>query len=226
MRLQVLAEHACPYLPGRMSRTRAFAVARLSPALYDQFMDAGFRRSGLMIYQPICRGCRACEPLRVPVDQFQPSKSQRRVMRRNLDLTVSVGEPMLTEEKYDLYRRYVREWHGGQDTSRDSFEQFLYDSPVQTLEFSYRDADQRLLAVGLCDLSPRVLSSVYFYFDPAEAKRSLGTFGALRELEWARQQGVRYYYLGYYIESCPSMQYKSNFRPCEALGTDGIWRRR
>jgi leucyl-tRNA---protein transferase len=224
--LSVLPEHDCSYLPQRAARMRAFVVHRLSPELYDRFMDAGFRRSGLMIYQPVCSGCRACEPVRVSVSEFVPSKSHRRVWRRNGDVVVTVGEPVLTEEKFSLYDRYLRQWHGGEPTPRESLEQFLYESPVQTLEFCYRNQAGRLLAVGICDVSSQVLSSVYFYFEPAEAKRGLGTLGVLGELQWARQRRLRYYYLGYYIESCPSMQYKSSFHPCELLGTDGVWRRR
>jgi leucyl-tRNA---protein transferase len=222
--LVVLPEHECAYLPERQTRLRAFMTHRMAPAVYDAFMDAGFRRSGKMVYQPICRGCRACQPIRVLVDRFHPSKSQRRVVRRNLDLAVTIAEPEPTDEKLQLYRRYMRDWHGGDHLSRESFERFLYESPVATAECCYRDAVGRLLAVGICDLSPRVLSSVYFYFDPAEANRGLGNFGALWELQWAQRLGVRYYYLGYYVAGCTSMQYKSGFGPCEILCGDGQWR--
>jgi leucyl-tRNA---protein transferase len=219
--LTVLPEHDCPYLPPRKAITRAIMASRIPPDLYHDFLDAGFRRSGKLIYQPICRGCRKCVPIRVPVDRFEPSKSQRRCLRKNSDLVVSQGAAVATAEKEELYRRYVTGWHGGE--SAEGFESFLYDSPVQTIEFCYRDAAGRLLAVGICDLSSRSLSSVYFYFDPADAGRGLGTFGALYELDWAAGAGIPFYYLGYWVHGCASMQYKANFRPCEVLLPDGRW---
>ena len=164
VRLTVLPPHACPYLPGRTATLRAFSVGRLDPDLYHGFMDAGFRRSGRMVYQPVCDGCRRCVPIRVPTDRFRPDKTQRRCVRRNADLTVTAGPPMLTDEKLDLYQRYVGQWHdkatGGAadaDGSRASLEAFLYASPVATTEFTYRDAAGRLLAVGIADVLPAIV---------------------------------------------------------------------
>jgi len=147
-------------------------------------------------------------------------------------LTVSIGVPEPTAEKFELYGRYTTQWHGkspgeeGQDLEGrwETFESFLYDSPVDTLEFCYRDPTGRLLAVGICDVCPQSLSSVYFYFDPADARRGLGTFGAVYEIEFARAKGMPHYYLGYWVAGCAAMQYKSTFRPCEILDTDGEWR--
>jgi arginine-tRNA-protein transferase len=196
-------------------------------SVYDRFMDAGFRRSGMMIYQPVCTGCRECKPIRVPVDRFRPDKSQRRCVRRNADLIVTVTLPELSDEKFQLYRRYVTEWHERSDSelvTLESLDAFLYRSPVDTLEFCYRDQAGKLLAVGIADVSRRVLSSVYFYFDPDESDRGLGTFGALYEIHWARSQGIKHYYLGFVIRECRQMSYKSVFKPYHLLEQDGTWR--
>jgi leucyl-tRNA---protein transferase len=194
--------------------------------VYHRFMDAGFRRSGKLVYQPVCRGCRACMSLRVPVGTFAPSKSQRRCWRKNQDLLVTSGQPEPTDEKYELYRRYASDWHGKPDGEEDweTFESFLYDSPVETTEYCYRDAAGRLVAVGICDVCPQSLSSVYFYHEPDEHRRGLGTFGGLYEIESARTLGIPHYYLGYWVSGCGAMQYKANFRPCEVLHPDGVWR--
>jgi arginine-tRNA-protein transferase len=224
VRLVTVPEHACPYLPERMEQTRALLAERIPGELYHRFMDAGFRRSGEILYQPVCRGCRQCVSIRVPVDTFAPSKSQRRCWRRNADLAVSVATPRSTDEKYALYRRYQEERHGRPDEDRQSFEQFLYESPVNTLEFSYRDPAGRLLAVGICDACAHSLSSVYFYFDPAESRRRLGVYGAIVEILWARDRGIPHYYLGYWVKQCGAMAYKAEYRPCEVLGADGVWR--
>ena len=227
VRLVTVDDHACSYLSGRMSTTRALCAEEIPGELYHQFMDAGFRRSGKVLYQPACRGCRACRPIRVPVAGFRPSKSQRRCGRRNADLSFSVDEPVATDEKYDLYLRYLADRFGrgnAGEEGRDGFERFLYDSPVETLEFSYRDRAGRLLAVGICDLCRESLSSVYFYYDPAESRRGLGTFGALREIATAARLGIPYYYLGFWVSGCASMEYKADFRPNEVLDGDGVWR--
>lgn len=218
-------EHPCSYLPGRTARSRAFWARHLPGDLYHQFMDAGFRRSGLVVYQPTCAGCRACLPIRVPVATFATTKSQWRCERRNADLLVTVGRPVPTDEKFDLYRRYVTEWHHAQtEQTRGDFESFLYESPVETIEFCYRDDGGSLLAVGICDVCSRSLSSVYFYHDPAQRKRSLGVLGVLKEIAFARHTGISYYYLGYWVAGCRTMQYKADYGPNEILHPDGVWR--
>ena len=224
--LTVLGDHACSYLPGRIATSRAFFASGLSPELYHEFMNAGFRRSGRLVYQPVCRGCRACVQIRVPVDRFTPHKSQRRCGRQNQDLIVSAEDPEPTDEKYELYRRYQIEWHSKDAASedRESFESFLYDSPVQSVEFCYRNQAGKLLAVGICDVAPQSLSSVYFYHDPAEFRRGLGIFGALYEIAKARMLQIPYYYLGYWVVGCSAMNYKATFEPNEILSADGQWR--
>ena len=223
--LVVVPEHQCPYLPGRLAQTRAFASSSIPGDLYHQFMDANFRRSGTVFYQPVCRDCRACMQIRVPIERFVASKSQRRTARKNADLSVTAHHPVATDEKFELYKRYLAGRHKPANSdNRDSFELFLYDSPVETIEMCYRDPAGKLLAVGICDVSSQSLSSVYFFFDPAHEKRGLGTYGVLREVEFARQLEIPYFYLGYWIKGCETMDYKASFRPCEALQPDGSWR--
>lgn len=224
MQLHV-AQHACAYLPGKIARTEAFLSDPLSGEEYHDLMDQRFRRSGRMIYRPVCEGCRACQPLRVAVDEFVMSKSQRRVWRRNQDLTISIAAPSANEEKFALYQRFTVLRHGNPPSDFEAFCAFLYDSPVQTIEMSYRDAGEQLLAVGICDLSSRSLSSVYFYFDPDQHKRSLGTFSALVEINLARQRSIPWYYLGYWIAASKTMSYKSHFGPYELLDDASRWNR-
>ena len=230
--LVTIPEHPCPYLPGRLAMTRAFAASEFPGELYHQFMDAGFRRDGEIFYQPICRGCRACLPIRMRVAGYMPNKSQRRVWRRNADLRVSIAQPLANDEKFDLFSRYESVRHprdtpmddAARPGMRESFESFLYRSPVETLEFCYRDGAGRLLAAGIADICSKSLSSVYFYYDPSEASRGLGTFSVMREITYARELGVEHYYLGFWVADCPKMRYKAHFGPCEVRHPDGIWR--
>lgn len=220
--------HDCPYLPGRISTNRAFWAEQMPSEVYHAFMDAGFRRSGKVVYQPACRGCRQCMSIRVPANRFVPGKSQRRTIRRNADLRMTVGKPAADDERFQLYRKYVTEWHGkpsdGEDETYEAFVTFLYESPVDTLEFQYRDGDGRLVGVGICDRSDISLSSVYFYYDPSESRRGLGTFSVLREIDYCVAEGIPYYYMGYWVDGCGAMAYKASYRPNEVLHPDGVWR--
>src|SRR5690606_24613869 len=136
----------------------------------------------------------------------------------------AVSPAQADPERYELYQSYQQQWHGGAmaEGGYVDFVRFLYDSPVQTVEFAYR-LDGRLVGVGICDVCSRSLSSVYFYFDAEDAGRSLGTFGGLWEIEWARRHAIPYYYLGYWIDGCSGMAYKRHYRPCEVLMPHGVW---
>jgi arginine-tRNA-protein transferase len=224
LQLWQVPDRPCPYLPDRQETVRAFYSAKVDPLQYHAFMDASFRRSGNVIYQPICAGCRQCIPIRVPVAKFRPGKSQRRTRRKNADLSISIAPPKATQEKFELYARYQSLWHDSAEPDDPAaFLSFLYRSPVETIEFAYRDPAGRLLAIGICDECPQSLSSVYFYFDPVESRRSLGTFGALVEIDYALQKGIDYLYLGFWVKDSQKMSYKADFKPHELLQPDGGW---
>lgn len=213
----------CPYHAGRVMRTRAFFIRSLNGEIYHDFMDAGFRRSGEVFYQPTCPGCRECIPIRVNTSTFAPTKSQRRAVRKNQDLQLSIVTPHLTDEKYQIYQRYLAARHERSDTSFEDMESFLYRSPVDSLEFEYRTADNRLVGISLLDVCSKSFSSVYMFFDPVESKRSLGVYSAIREIWWAKEHQIPYYYLGYWVQSSPAMRYKADYQPNEKLRTDGLW---
>lgn len=218
-------DHPCPYVPDETAREEVFLTAKLDPDLYHDFMDHGFRRSGDIFYRPICPTCFECRSLRVPVHEFVPSKSQRRVLRKNEDINVHAGAPELTDEKCRLYGRYLRERHDSEDhDSPEDLRRFLYRSPVWTLELEYRLKD-RLIAVSILDICRRSMSSVYTYFDPDFSTASIGTFTALKEIEICLRRGIHHYYLGFYVKGCTSMNYKTRFRPYELLGREREWAR-
>ncbi len=148
VRLVTLAPTPCPYLPDRMSTSRAIVASSVDPHIYHDFMNAGFRRSGLMLYQPVCNRCRECRQIRVPVGTFKPSRSQRRTLKRNADLQVEVAAPSPTREKFEIYQRYVFQWHAHEKPSTwEEFSDFLYEFPSTSIEFVYRLGD-RVVAAG------------------------------------------------------------------------------
>ncbi len=216
-------DHPCPYLPGRFAREEVFRADALPPELYHDFMDHGFRRSGVLIYRPVCDGCAECYQLRVPAQGFVPSKSQRRVMRKGSDVTVKAGKPRITKEKWKIYSDYLAFQHtSGDNDSFQDLERFLYNSPVHTYELEYRVGD-KLAAVSIVDICSRSMSSVYVYYDPDFSPRSLGTYSALREIDLCRRKGIPFYYLGFYVPGCPAMNYKARFAPSEILVEECKW---
>jgi len=187
----------CPYLPGRAARHVTLLPTPLTPGLYHLLMDLNFRRLGPVFYRPACDECQECRMIRVPVAEFQPSRAQRRCWRRNQDVVVETGSPTPSEEKHALYRRYLESRHDGQmDGTEPEFRSFLYASPIDTVEVTFRAGD-RLLGVGIADREPLALSAVYFYFEPSEAGRSLGVFNVLWLIEECRRRGLPFLYLGY-----------------------------
>lgn len=218
-------DEPCPYLPGRAARLQGFTARRVPDSFYRHLLDHSFRRSGRLFYAPACVGCAECQPLRVRPDRFAPSRSQRRCWNRNSDLTVEVGPPNLTDEKWRLYADYQAQKHGRTDEKDvGTLQEFLYNPVVTSMEFSYRDPVGKLVAVGICDMLDDALSSVYCYYDVSQHRRGLGTYAALYELQYAKQHGLRYYYIGYYVRDCQAMRYKASYRPCEVLGGEGVWR--
>ena len=223
--LTVLPARPCPYLPGQAMRVRAFMAAAMLPSDYQALMDRGFRRAGTMVYAPACEACSACIPLRVPVAEFTPSKSQRRVLRRNADLQVTVRRPEADDATYALYRRYLEYQHPvcEQDSDRESFRESFVESCVDTwqIDFSLGGTLVGFSIVDACDTS---VSAVYHAFDPDHARRSLGVHSALTEIALAQRMGIPHYYLGYWIAQSPAMAYKADYRPHEVL-VDGRWER-
>lgn len=218
------AVHACPYLPGRLAANHYALPFTVDARLYQNLMDAGFRRSGDVFYRPNCPACQACLPIRVPVERFAASRSQRRVRSRNRDVTIEVERCVADDVHWNLFRDYQVEIHGGSMLGeREDFERFLCESPVDTFELRMM-IGRRLVGVAIIDETPDALSSVYFYYDPGERRRSLGVLSGLAEIDLCRKMGRRFWYLGYTISGCGKMEYKQSFRPYELLGIDGFWR--
>jgi len=219
-------ESPCSYLEGRMHAQQSLKVPRIPGAHAGEFMAHGFRRLGHVFYRMRCPECSECIPLRVPVAGFAPSRSQRRVRRRNRDVTVDHAPAIrpVRDEVFDLYHRYLAYQHPGtiQFRDRESMEACFYEEGTDTLEISYRVAG-RLMGVSIVDICDWSWSSVYHFFEPDLARRSPGVFSVLAEIEMCRRIGVPHYYLGYWIAGCPAMAYKADYRPCEIL-VGGAWR--
>ena len=219
----VSGESPCPYLHGHLQRSEAYAARELDAEQYEHLMARGFRRSGSIVYRPRCRACDACVPVRVLVERFRRTVSMKRVWKRNQEQRVEVGPPQMSEEKFDLFVRYLDHQHDdSMPRDFETFAGFLYDSPTETLEFCYY-LGKRLVGASIADRCPQGLSTVYMYFEPELAELSLGTYSILWELDFCRREGLPYYYLGYWVAGSKTMDYKARFRPSERLLRDRVW---
>ena len=222
------APYPCSYLPDRSARSQVATPSHLiDTRVYGELVRLGFRRSGAFTYRPYCDHCRACVPVRVPVERFQPNRAQRRAARDHSSLTSFRRALAYDADHYTLYLRYQRHRHpgGGMDQdSREQYQHFLLHSNVSTDLFEFRDAAGVLRMVSLVDQLPDGLSSVYTFFDPDVARASYGTYNILWQVEEARRRGLDYVYLGYWIGQSRKMSYKNQFRPIEGLSR-GEWKR-
>jgi len=220
----VVVDGDCAYFHDGRSATTAFALpGHLSGDEYQRAMDLGMRRSGTVVYRPLCDGCRRCQPLRVPVRGYALSRSQRRVKKRVDGLfSVDIGRPKVTPEHLALYARYQADQHGehAQAADEKSYRRFLIETVTETIELTWRDKAGTLVGVGILDVTPSAVSSVYFYWEPAHRKLSLGLYSALTEIELARMWGKTWYYLGYLVAGSSTMSYKADFSGAEVW--DGV----
>lgn len=224
--LFISSERSCNYLPERRART-VFVDPTLAmdPPLYSLLAAHGFRRSGPHVYRPQCEGCRACVPLRVPLGSFEPSRDQKRVLRRNLDVRVVARPAAFEPEHFALYERYLAGRHagGGMDGGSEAdYRQFLLSPWCRTVLLEMRRGDA-LVGVAVTDELERAFSAVYTFFDPSLSERGLGTYAILMQIEEGRRRGLDWLYLGYWVEASRKMSYKARFRPFETLGPEG-WR--
>jgi len=217
-------EHECSYLTGRRARNLIADPEMLSPGLYTRLAEHGFRRSGNFAYRPYCDGCDECRPLRIPVHGYKPRRSDIRNLKRNADLTFRPEKAELTEERLDLYVRYLRARHpdGGMDQANAAdFEDFLTSHWCQTRFYEIRDAS-RLLGVAVTDELDDALSAIYTFYDPNDSRRGLGTWAILMQIAETCREGRRWLYLGYWVEGCRKMSYKKRFQPHEIYNR-GSW---
>jgi leucyl-tRNA---protein transferase len=220
------APYECSYLPEHVARSQVATPTHLiDNLLYSELVREGFRRSGVYTYRPWCDQCRACVPVRIPVEQFEPDRSQRRTWNKHQTLTAIELPLAFRDEHFELYRNYQNTRHTGGGMDQDSNEQyvhFLLESQVDSRLIEFREGDA-LRMVSIIDCLADGLSSVYTFYDASIVGAAYGTYGILWQIAACRQIGRPYLYLGYWIRDCSKMNYKQRFHPLEGR-VDNQWR--
>jgi len=225
IRLFSTAIHECSYLENQQAQTLFVdPTTVIDRAIYSQLSDRGFRRSGPHLYRPNCPNCMACIPTRLPVQRFEPNRSQRRILKKNADITTSWVSSIDTDEHSALYDSYIRlRPHDGDmfPPSREQYDAFL-SAEWDVTGFMELRLDGQLKGLAVTDQLDQGLSAIYTFFDPQENARSLGILAILRQILWAQTECLPYLYMGYWIKDCQKMNYKTLYRPIELL-IDGQW---
>jgi len=219
----------CGYLPDQIWQYEHEIVAVMSPEEYQERLRSGWRRFGHLIFRPNCPSCQACRSLRVEVERFRPNRSQKRNRKLNeSDVTVTIAEPHLSDEVLDLYDRYhayrsaTKGWPDQLPKDPAEFRASFVENPFSVQEWRYH-LGSRLVGVGYVDAVPEGLSAVYFFHDPNDWQRGLGTWNVLSIIDRAAKLQLPFVYLGYFVAGSASLEYKANFRPYQIRDGDGIW---
>lgn len=215
---------ACNYLAQQQERLIVITNSELlNDENYQRLLASGFRRSGDQVYKPHCEQCNACESIRLPVKDFKPSKSQKRIIATNKDLSLQLSHEAKAEY-FDLYKRYIDTVH--QDgtmfpANKEQYQGFIFSSKISQLFIEIYLAD-KLVSVAVCDSLPNALSALYTFYDPTLAKRSLGKFSIIKQIEICQLLNKDLLYLGYQIDECDKMNYKKQYKPHQRLNND-LW---
>ncbi len=218
--------HPCSYLEQHHARfAYVHPELELNTEIYSQLIAQGFRRSGSQVYRPQCSACTKCIPARLTVADFKASRQQRRTLKKNADIKVNIKPALFERSHYELYLKYLRQRHfdGAMlNTNPQEYIHFLGSDWCDTLFVEFVIQNEPV-GIAVVDLLDDALSAVYTFFDPKFSTRSLGVFAILWQIEYAKQLGLEWLYLGYWIEECQKMAYKTNYKPLHGL-VDKEWR--
>lgn len=239
LQFYVTTPYACGYLPKQLAQSLIATPHHLVDAnLYSGLITQGFRRSGKFAYRPHCESCNACVAVRLMIEGFQPSRSQKRAFKQHANLSAYIVPLQFNAAHFDLYQSYQALRHAeaespnqekdaktDKDQNKDEAEQyrqFLCQSNVDSLMIEFRDADNQLKIVSVVDIVADGVSAVYTFYDALETKASFGTYSIMWLTEWTKTLALPYLYLGYWIKDSKKMAYKQAFKPQQKL-IEGEW---
>jgi arginine-tRNA-protein transferase len=217
-----MLDYPCAYLPEKQVRMRYKYVPRATTAYCTAVIQRGWRRFGKYYFHPTCKGCNECKSLRIEVDAFTPSRSQKKAQKRNVNTRIIVQKPTMTQMHIDLYTKYHSfkstkdGWSQKSITHQEYHENFVEGAHEFGKEVLYI-VDDKLVGVDLIDILDDGISAIYFFYDPDYDRLSLGTFSLLYQIKLAKILELKWIYLGYWVEGCKAFAYKPNFKPQQIL---------
>ncbi len=220
IKLYTTTPHACSYLDNKEATTLFIdPKAEIDADFYSGLAGHGFRRSGNHVYRPHCEDCNACISVRIPVKEFAFSRSQKRCIKRNSDLTFNVTQTPDTDEHFELYKDYINQRHSDGDMYPPEKPQYLefLNNPFGCTHYIEMRLENELIGCAVSDQLSNGLSAIYTYFNPTYESRSLGKLAILHQIQRTKDLSLPYLYLGYWIKECQKMRYKSEYRPLELL---------
>ena len=217
-----MLDYECAYIPDKKVRMNYKYVKNATKEFNTAIIHRGWRRFGCYYFHPICDGCNECKSLRINVNNFIPTKSQKKATNRNKETKIIIQKPTISGMHLDLYNKYHNfksqkdGWRQKNITSRDYMENFVEGAGEFGKEVLYIK-DEKLIGVDLIDVMEDGISSIYFYYDPDYARLSLGTYSLLYQIELAKILELEWIYLGYWVDGCQAFAYKPNFKPQQIL---------
>jgi len=208
----------CSYLKDKETKTHYKIVDDIDAQECQELIERGYRRFGKMYFRPICSECNECQSIKIDVENFKFSSSQRRVLKKASHIQSFIQTPTITHEhlalfeKYHLHMKNKKSWEYTKTTPEHYYNSFVSGHGNYGYEILYFD-EEKLIGVDLIDSLVDGVSSIYFYYDPDYEKLSLGKFSLLQQIKFAQKSNKKWIYLGYYVEECPSLSYKSEYKP-------------
>jgi len=215
-------EDKCSYLDNKQQITHYKLIDNSSSENCQDLIERGFRRFGKMYFRPICADCNECQSIKIDVNNYTFSKSARRVLKKTTHITSLIQSPSLTHEHLELFEKYhlfmhkKKDWDYNTTTAEHYYNSFVVGHENFGYEVLYYD-DDKLIAVDLIDILEEGISSIYFYYNPEYSHLSLGKYSLYNQIKFAKKMNKKWIYLGYYVEDCPSLSYKSQYKPYRTL---------
>jgi arginine-tRNA-protein transferase len=211
-------EDSCSYLSNKLSKTEYKLVENCSRKELSEFLEHGYRRFGKILFRPICKDCCECQSIKIDIANFSFTKSKRRIIKKASHIKTHIQKPLLSQEHLNLYEKYhlfmkeKKEWEYKKTTFSHYYNSFVEGANDYAYEILYLD-EEKLIGVDLIDIVDNALSSIYFYYDPDYSKYSLGKLSMYNQILIAKENNLKWVYLGYYVKECPSLSYKAEYKP-------------
>jgi arginine-tRNA-protein transferase len=211
-------EEKCSYLEGMKQTTHYKVIENCGSANSQALIERGYRRFGKMYFRPICSDCRECQSIKIDVANYTFSKSARRILKKAHNVKSYIQTPTMTQEhialfkKYHLFMQDKKGWNYNEISPQHYYNSFVVGHENYGHEVLYF-LEGKLIGVDLIDILDDGISSIYFYYDPEYAYLSLGKFSLYNQIKYAQHTEKKWIYLGYYVQECPSLSYKAQYKP-------------